>query len=85
MRFNQTNSPDNRLEYATVAYGGNYWYANVYITGSSSNPTQATVRNCHISDSGDWGIYLNTYTTVNADIATANTFANNASGNVGGP
>ncbi len=83
IRFNQTNSPNNQLAYATVEYGGGYYDANVYITGSTSYPTQATVANCHVSDSSKWGILVNTgYATVNADITTANTFANNASGNV---
>jgi len=83
LRINQSNSPSNQLDYVTIEYGGGYWEANLYIVGSSSYPAQATVTNCHISDSGEWGIIVDTaYATVNADIDTANTFANNASGDV---
>jgi len=85
LRLNNTNDPANQLAYCTIEYGGSYYDANLYLTGSSINPTQATVTNCHFANSGTWGIKLTNYVTTNSDIATVNTFANNTLGNVDTP
>ncbi len=85
IRLNQTNNPDNRFEYCVIEYGGGYWDANLYLAGTSANPTQVVVTNCHISDSSKCGVKYTNYVSTNADIGTANTFANNATGNVCSP
>ncbi len=82
LRIYQSNSPDNQLDYVTIEYGGGYWDANLYLDGSASSPVQLTVTNCTIQESATWGISLDADTNVNADIETANTFFNNALGNV---
>jgi len=86
LRFYNSNSVDNDLEYVTIEYGGNYWDANLYLTGSSSEPTQISVTNCTIRYSGSNGIYLvSEHVTANADIATANTFTGNTGDDVYAP
>ena len=85
LRFYQSNAAENRLDFVTIEYGGGWWDANLYVDGTSSSPTQLRVTNCSITDSTTWGIYLDEYADVNADIDTANTFANNASGDIRWP
>ncbi len=82
LQFYQSNSPDNQLDYVTIEYGGGYHNANLYLDGSASSPVQISVTNCTIQHSETWGIYLDVDTNVNADLETANTFSNNASGDV---
>jgi hypothetical protein len=85
LRYYQTNSADNRLDYVTIEYGGGYHNANLYLDGTSSSPVQISVTNCTIRFSETWGIYLDVDTNVNPDVGTANTFSNNALGDVNVP
>jgi len=85
LRFYQSNAVANRLENVTIEYGGGYWNANLVLTGTASTPVQIAVTGCHIAHSQTWGILLNEYVTLNADIDTANTFEGNADGDVSAP
>jgi len=82
LRFYESKSPQNRLEYVAIEYGGGYWNANLHLDGSSSSPVQLDVSNSTIRGSASWGIYLDE-AIVNDDIETANTFAGNALGDIG--
>jgi hypothetical protein len=57
LRFYQSNSTDNRLEYVTIQDGGGYWNANLHITGISSAPARLDVINCTLSNSSSYGLY----------------------------
>lgn len=85
LRFYNSNNSANVLEYTVFEYGGGYYDANLFITGSSSNPSQVTVTNSAFENSAEWGVLLSGTVNVNADIATANSFAGNANGDVSGP
>ncbi|MGB2987369.1 MAG: hypothetical protein WBE26_16000, partial [Phycisphaerae bacterium] len=85
LRFYHSNSPDNRLDYVTIEYGGGYHDANLFLDGTLSSPVQLAVTNSLFQESETWGIYLDSDTNVNADIETANEFFNNASGAVHWP
>ncbi len=86
LRFYDSNSTDNQLEYVTIEYGGGYWDANLYLNASSSEPTLINVTNCTIRYSGSNGIYLvSEYVNANADIATVNTFTGNTGADVLAP
>ena len=82
LRYYQSNATANALDYVTIEYGGGYWDANLYLTGSSSLPTQIAVTNSTFQNSSTWGIYISQANT-NEDISEANTFFDNASGDVG--
>jgi len=74
-----TNSDQNVLEYVTIEYGGQEDYANLLLTGTNS---RATVQNCTFQHSAGWGVWLARSAVVNNDLATVNTFDDNAAGDV---
>ncbi|HDP33573.1 MAG TPA: hypothetical protein ENN29_00515 [Candidatus Hydrogenedentes bacterium] len=84
LRFYNSNTQANVLTHCVFEYGGGYWDGNLYITGSSANPARVAVTACAFENSLKWGISLAGTVDVNDDIATANTFANNAGGDIRG-
>ena len=74
LEFYNSNAVANELDYVTIAYGGGYYYANLYVNGTS----RVDVTNCTISYSGTRGAYIDEDdATVNGDIESANTFTGN--------
>lgn len=62
LRF-ESNNPNNRLAYAIITDGGNYWgdaFSSILIQPSS----RLEMDNCSISNSNSWGMYVNSSTTV---------------------
>ncbi len=80
IHFYYSNDLANQLEYVTVEYAGNYWDANISVGGTS----RVNITNCTLTDSSGWGIDVSSSADINADVATANTFANNVDGDVQG-
>lgn len=83
-----SNSTFNELDYVEVAFGGgsalpgfsSQQAANiaVYHYGNA----QLKLTNSQVNDSKGWGVVAEQGCQINADVATANTFANNTSGTV---
>lgn len=71
----RSDSPDNRLDFVEIAYGGRSGYHNVEVSGGAA----ITVTNSLIRDSAAWGIYVENTGQLTA---SDNTFANNADGDV---
>lgn len=68
IRF-ESNNPNNKLAYATVMDGGNYWgdsYSSVNVQSSS----RLEINNCTITNSNSWGMYVNSSTTIITNGAT---------------
>ncbi|UCE60854.1 MAG: hypothetical protein JSU63_03710 [Phycisphaerales bacterium] len=82
LRFYHSNSDQNRLDYVTIEYGGGYWDGNLYLASTASEPATVEVTNSSFTNSATYGIYIDADSTINDDVETANTFANNASGDV---
>jgi hypothetical protein len=83
-----TNQPDNRLVHVQISGGGQTTYsgrrsANVYVPAGA----RIEIRNSTFRDSSGWGIWAHGSAILPAGApdaaAAANTFAGNASGNVG--
>lgn len=80
IQFAGSNSTSNRLEYCNISGGG---LGNAAGMISVINGSAVTVRNSTIANSAANGIYIQAATSqYNNDITTANTFTNNADGNV---
>ena len=58
----------------TIEYGGGYWDANLLLNGGSTSRVTIAVTDCTFQDSATWGVYVNRYVNVNADLETANAF-----------
>ena len=78
LRFNNTNSTENRVEYVIFEYGGGYYNANVYLTGSSTNPTRVAINHCVFRHSSKFGLLTNGLVTI--DGFADNTLTQNAQG-----
>lgn len=81
--FITSNSNNNVLSNVTVSYGGGANYccgqadeANVYVDRGG----RLTMTGSTLSNSEDYGVYVEADATVNADICTANTFSANTQG-----
>ena len=85
LRYYQSNSPENALDFVTIEYGGGYHNANLYLDGTSSSPVQLSVTNCTFQHSETWGIYLDVDSIVNGELEAVNTFFDNASGDIRWP
>jgi hypothetical protein len=77
-----TSSPMNVLEYVEISGGGSTALVsgkkvNIAVYGSQA---RMQIKNSKIAGSGGYGIYVNYQASVNEDIETANTFADNAEG-----
>jgi PKD repeat protein len=79
-----STSTKNVLEYTEISGGG----STALVSGKKVNiaiyGSQATmqIKNSKISGSGGYGIYVNYQASVNDDIETANTFADNVQGKI---
>lgn len=62
----------------TIEYGGGNDAGNLHVTGNA----EATATDCTFSHSSAYGVYVGSSATINADVETANTFSDNAEGNV---
>jgi len=82
LRFYHSNAARNRLEYVTISNGGGSYDGNLYIDGSSSQPAQVAVESSTITQSASYGISVNRYGTINADVEAVNAFSGNADGDV---
>lgn len=81
-----SNNPNNELNYLSLSDGGSYWayeYSNVFVSGSLK------VDNCNISNANNYGIYVNSSSsltsggslqTTPAGVEANNTFTNNGAG-----
>lgn len=76
--FHDNTQPGTVFDYCNVSYGGgnDYYKGNICFWETSN----ATVTNCHISYSANYGIYLNGGEPANTDWQTSNTFENNTDG-----
>jgi len=81
--FITSNSNNNVLTNVTVSYGGGANYccgqadeANVYVDRGG----RLTLTGSTLSNSEDYGVYVEADATVNADICTANTYTANTQG-----
>ncbi len=78
LEYYYSPSANNVLGYVTIEYGGGNDAGNLYLEGDS----QATATNCAFTHSSTYGVYVNVASTINADVATANSFSANVSGDV---
>ena len=78
-----SNSVNNILDYVTIEYagGGGFPSANLAVINTMEFP-RIQVQHCTIGHSAGWGVLVDQHATVNGDMATVNTFADNASGDV---
>jgi hypothetical protein len=85
INFYYSNNIKNELEYITVNYAGNGsgWNGAIHLDSSESSPSRVSIKNSTFSNSYKYGIWLSKYSITNNDIATSNTFINNASGSIG--
>ncbi len=83
--FDTTNNPANVFDHVTVEYGGGgdeqYDLALIAAVSDSAGVT-ISVTNCVLRHSARSAIHLDSYATYNADIESANTFSDNATGDV---
>ncbi|MBI5607891.1 MAG: hypothetical protein HY902_03320 [Deltaproteobacteria bacterium] len=86
LRFDTTNNAANVLEYATIEYGGSGVKSNMdkgLVTAhADSHGVTVSVKNCTLRHGAGYGLWLGGSAKTNTDIDTANTFADNALGNV---
>lgn len=83
--FISTTSSKNELRYCHISYGGgatNPWGQNGMVSLDENSGGAVSIRDCFIDNSSGFGMHLGGNPTFNADIATANTFASNAKGNI---
>ncbi len=84
--FGSSNNTANQLEYATLEYGGSGVKSNMdkgLVTAKAdSHGVTLSVKNCTLRHGAGYGLWLTGSAKTNADIDTANTFADNALGNV---
>jgi hypothetical protein len=84
--FGGSNNAANAFEYATLEYGGSGVKSNMdkgLITASAdSHGVTVSVKNCTLQHGAGYGLWLGGSAVTNADIDTANTFADNALGAV---
>jgi hypothetical protein len=77
-----TTSQKNVLEHVDLSGGG----STALVSGKKTNiavygsQARLQIKNSKISGSGGYGIYVNYQASVNDDIETANTFADNVQG-----
>jgi len=83
LRFRYSNNIKNELDYVTVEYGGGNGYGNLLLDASSNSPCRLKVNRSTFTNSSKYGIWLDGGSVTNNDIASSNTFANNASGSIG--
>lgn len=79
-----SDSPLNRLDHATVEYGGGYEFfgwesARTDLVLKSS---RIHIARCTFRSSAGWGVWVSADSTVNDDLENMNTFSDNAAGNV---
>ncbi|MFD1552192.1 hypothetical protein [Putridiphycobacter roseus] len=83
----ESNNPNNKLIYTTIADGGNYWayeYSNIHVKG------KVEMNNCNVNNANSYGLYIDNGAQIscNSTIATTITAveaANSFSGNGTGP
>ena len=80
LRFYYSNNNKNELDYVTVEYGGGNGYGNLTLDANTNSPCRIKVNSSTFTNSSKYGIWLDEGSITNNDIATSNTFANNASG-----
>lgn len=83
--FDTTNNSSNVFEYVTVEYGGGgdeQYDLALIVAVSDSDGVTIDVSNCILRHSARHGIHLGFYADYNDDIETANTFSDNASGDI---
>jgi len=56
LRFYNSNQPANELLNTVFQYGGGYYEANVYLTGSTSMPSRVKIDNCFFEYSLEYGL-----------------------------
>ena len=82
LRFRYSNNVKNELDYVTVEYGGGNRYGNLLLDASSSSPCRIKVNSSIFTNSSKYGIWLDDGSITNNDIATSNSFADNANGTI---
>ena len=76
LRFYQSNSTVNQLDYVTIEYGGGYHNANLYLDGTSSSPVRLSITNCLLQNSESYGFDFDDDTVIeefNGNTVTGNT------------
>ncbi|UZR96028.1 PKD domain-containing protein [Chondrinema litorale] len=79
-----TNTTANQIDYAVISYGGssNHGYGIPKANLGVGDGGKLNVTNSEITNGAEYGIYTESGTTINADVATINTFSNNATADV---
>lgn len=78
LRFLNSNSSSNRLEYVIIEGGGGYWEANLLVQAGATGQTRLEVDHCTLRDSGAYGFVFSGNTAVTS--FTNNTITGNAAG-----
>jgi len=78
IRIFSSNSIDNVLDYVTVEYAGSVWNGNLFVDGTSSEPTRISITNSTFRESSSYGIAFDADVTV--DAFTGNAMTSNAMG-----
>lgn len=83
--FSDTTHPSNVFEHVTVEYAGgavDQEDLGAIVLTSAGQPISLTLRSSTIQHNLQYGLYLSRNATMNADVEAANTWADNAAGNV---
>ena len=82
--FSVSDSPANQLDYVTIEYAGGYKFFgwDTARTNLVLSESQAAITNSTFRHSDGWGVWVSNDSTVNGDLATANTYSNNILGDV---
>jgi len=78
LSYTDTSSPSNNLTLVSIEYGG-ATTANLSLNTAS---VRVFANDCTFAHSATCGIHVAAGATINADVATVNTFADNPGGNV---
>lgn len=78
LSYTDTSSPSNNLTLVTIEYGG-ATRANLSL---NTAPVRVSANECTFAHSATCGIYVAAGATINTDVATVNTFTDNAGGDV---
>ncbi len=83
IEFSSTQHIKNEFDYAEITYGGSSTHISGYKSNiSMRNTSSIKIYNSRIADSNGWGVAAPGSSVIEVDAAKANTFANNAEGDV---
>jgi len=79
-----TNSTQNQIDHANFSYGGSsdHGFGIGKVNLGLGDNGRLNVTNSDFSNSAGYGIFTEANTTINADVATVNTFSNNTTADI---